>query len=169
MGPLYVALQRNAGARWSNRDFFQHYFFGGGRLILLREIDLLEDVVRWYERNVINDLKSQIAGQGAATGDGRFRYSFGRSYPLEAVHDSLGSATVKGLFNGFRAASADIVRIEGRILFQFYDRFSDVVDVANVIDAFDVDLPGGRPYDIRDQWEADVDAILRIDPRGGRR
>lgn len=67
---LSIELQdvSDEGAQWTSLDFINHYFFGDGVPVALRDVGHLEAVVASYRRLVLDDftrLPSQIAKERA--------------------------------------------------------------------------------------------------------
>lgn len=95
----------SAAERWSDIDFVQHYYFGGGRTVDLREIGHLYEIVQqyaWYDKaeGAFRRLAGQIADKARADKSGALSVTFSNFYDFGDVQFSHGDGTVKGVFNG---------------------------------------------------------------------
>ncbi len=144
-------------------SFFQHYFYGDGQPVKLREIGLLEKVVAKYIRDgAIERLKGQIASKARLNIGNFFDYDFLNTYRLIWVKFSLGRSTIKGIYYGKSELTKEGLFIKGRIDFDFIDRFADPYDIGNWIKE-DSEDPDGTPYDIADKWYGTYEALVHSD------
>ena len=146
----------DSGQVWRDRaagDFVAHYRNGGGRTIRLRDTGHLRRVVAEYWRQVRENLLGQIADAARRTAASNFSYSFENRYPFKHIVFDLGDATVGGVARASRRVEGSKITIFGKCDFYFYDRFSDALDVFNILSGLNLDLPGADPYDIKDNWQ----------------
>ncbi len=93
----------DTGSSWSNLDFINHYFYGGGLGVTVRKIGHLSSVVAEYRREVIDDptrLPNQIALKARTNKNGSFSDTFGNTYNMTSVVFSIGHTAIDGRYNG---------------------------------------------------------------------
>ncbi|MDD9911070.1 MAG: minor capsid protein [Ahrensia sp.] len=152
---------------WDTARFFQHYFFGGGREVQLRETGLLGAVIWEFEMAAIRDkrrLPSQIAQAARNSFDGVLSGSFSQSYNVVLTVFSLGETKISGVYSGSAKSTKGSVQFSGKIDFQMEDHFKDAVDLGNFFDGPDIEFPRGRPFRIYDRWTADFQGVIYEDP-----
>lgn len=137
--------------RWTNSDFVDHYYNGGGRAVTLLEIGHLREIAEQYAygdgtEGAFRRLVDQIADEARASGAGALSYDFGAPYDFGDVAFSHGDGVVRGSFVGRVEGLGAMLRITGETTFEFSDIFEDPLDVG--IEA------GGRPYPITGNWTA---------------
>jgi hypothetical protein len=161
---LSLSNVTDTGAAWTSLDFVAHYVFGGGRAVLLRDTGHLEAVVEEYRRQAEGDLQGQIADAARANAGTSFKYGFGRPYNMRGVVFSLGSTTIGGVFLGRSEDHGSALTIDGRIIFNLADAFTDPVDIRERIEEQGLDsltdyqgnIWPGKPYIIVDEWLSSV-------------
>ncbi len=137
--------------RWTDTDFVNHYYFGGGRSVDLLEIGHLREIAEQYAWNdgvqgAFRRLADQIADAARHTESGVFSYDFQAVYDFGSVEFSHGDGVVRGVFNGPVESRGAILRVGGSTEFKFSERFEDPLGLG--IEA------GGTPYAITGSWSA---------------
>jgi hypothetical protein len=150
----------STGERWSDVDFVQHYYFGGGRDVDLREIGHLHEIVEQYAWNdgaegAFRRLADQIADKARTAKSGQFMHDFEGSYNFGSVEFSHGGGTVAGIFNGTVSRRDAVLEIQGKSDFEFFDEFIDPLSLGIEV--------GGTPYKIRGSWSANFTASVFVD------
>jgi len=121
----------SSGRRWTDLDFVEHFYRGGGRPVTLSEIGQFAEIVQEYAYFSDGDgayhrLKGQIADW--ARNPKELSYRFAHDYSFETVAFSHGRATVDGEFIGSVVSTGDMLKIDGICEFNFYDKFTDPTD-----------------------------------------
>jgi RHS repeat-associated protein len=165
------------GLAWTDRDFINHFYRGGGRDVSLSEMGLLEQVKSHCDAgqgratyNFGRQIDSK-AGNLSKPYDGEFSDSFERSYDFEDVVYSMGSGTVRGDFNGNitstpLSSGGGIYTYEGTASIFYNDTFTDPLSIIqrlygsssspNAPDWLrDLANVGGTPYMIVGMWTKD--------------
>lgn len=169
----------DTGPKWSHFDFINHYFFGNGKTIRVRETGHLLAVNDEYRRIVIDDIKrlpGQIAERARANIGRPFGDTFGRPYNMISIVFSLGNSTIKGTYFGFCEEINGVLQINGSILFHLRDIFEDPTGIRDFLklrnDKFvEVEfgeIPLSNKYDIVDDWGGKFNAIIYQDPKRSR-
>lgn len=129
---IQIADVADTGPKWSSLDFVDHYFFGDGKTITVRETGHLQDVVAAYKKIVIDDIErlpSQISKSARANMNHTFSYTFENEYRFTDVVFSLGHSLVKGAYYGYNQLSNGILTISGEINFHLRDEFKEPLGV----------------------------------------
>ena len=145
----------DAGAPWSTWDFVQHYLFGEGRDVRVRDTGHLRAIVAEYQSIVVADhrrLPSQIASAARQNMGGAFSYDFEAPYRMTGVVFSIGSTVIGGVARGTSFLKHGILTMSGTFAFYLEDAFRDAADLFNVFPGQNLDVPGARPYRIYDTW-----------------
>jgi hypothetical protein len=150
----------SSGDRWGDIDFVQHYYFGGGVSVDLREIGHLYEIVQQYAFNDKEDgafrrLAGQIADKAISAKSGAFTLTVNNFYDFGSVQFSHGDGSVKGVFSGLAEKQGEIIKINGTTDFEFYDEFKDPL-------GYDIEV-GGNPYPIEGSWSADFTAEVFVE------
>jgi len=146
--------------RWTNWDFVQHYYTGGGRGVDLLEIGHLREIAEYYAYQSRTDgafrrLADQIAAIARAQGAGAVQHPYEGTYKFKNVAFSHGDGTVSGAFNGKVTIQGDMFLISGDAYFDFIDVFADPLNIGVE--------PGGTPYPVTGHWTATLQAGILID------
>lgn len=141
--------------RWTDTDFVNHYYFGGGRSVNLLEIGHLREIAEQYAWNdgaqgAFRRLADQIADAARRAESGAFSYDFEAVYDFGSVEFSHGDGVVRGVFTGAVDSRGAILQIRGATGFEFSDRFEDPLGLG--IET------GGTPYAITGSWAATFSA-----------
>ncbi len=127
--------------QWDNLRFLQHAYEGNGETVTLEETGHLANVIQYYfyeiirkGRNSYNRVNAQIIDEARRQMDGDFTYKFENSY--DEFGDYLyvfGSVTIGGRFTGTVHRQNGRMRIEGSVDFYFFDVFTDIVDLREIL------------------------------------
>jgi hypothetical protein len=135
-------------------DFSKHYFFGDGVAIRLRDTGHLRNVVNEYQRQVEKDLLGQIADAAREAAGSSFTYDFYKPYEMQPIVFDLGETTIGGVATGSSwLEKTGALKISGTCEFYLRDKFEDPL-------GFGFDLPGGKIYDIFDDWRGRFSGIV---------
>lgn len=182
---LLISKVNDNPEKWTNTDFVKHYRTGKGMEVSLQKAGLLGDVIEYYSETlgIYNRVNRQIIDKAKTIVEGGFTYSFGRSYAFGNNWDillgngffSLGNSTVKGVFDGDVRREKGYLAINGIIIYNFSDQFTD--PTSKVEDLMEdegisreeaiAQLGGsadeyGIPYDIKDRWQTKFNASVKI-------
>ena len=142
---------------WHSQDFVNHYYFGRGRTVRLRDTGHLERVVNEYWRRRGGAVLGQIASEARKNPGGFFRHTFGRSYSMTNVVFSLGSSTIGGdALGASEWRSNNHLNISGQCNFFLRDEFIDPLDIG-------VESPLSYKYKIVDDWMGLFSGTIHID------
>ena len=156
----------DAGAPWSTWDFVQHYLFGEGRDVRVRDTGHLRAIVAEYQSIVVADhrrLPSQIASAARRNIGGSFSDEFHKPYPMTSVVFSIGSTVIGGVARGRSSMKHGILTMSGTFAFYLEDAFRDAADLFNVFPGQNLDVPRARPYRIHDTWRGRFDGKVYAD------
>jgi len=171
--------------KWTNTNFTKRYLSNVGGSVTLQEVGLLGSVIEHYSKKLgIYDRASrQIIDKAKTIEEGSFTYSFENSYKFGNNWDfirrngffSLGSSTVKGVFDGGVRREKRYLVINGVITYNFSDKFTDPTSkverlmeregitreeaIARLGDLAD---EYGTPYDIIGSWQTKFNATVRL-------
>ncbi len=146
--------------RWTDTDFVQHYYFGGGRSVDLLEIGHLREIAEQYAWNdgaqgAFRRLADQIADAARRTESGALSYDFEGVYDFGSVEFSHGDGVVRGVFSGTVEGRGAMLQIRGTSDFEFSDMFEDPLGLGIEV--------GGTPYAITGGWSAIFTADVFMD------
>lgn len=141
--------------RWTDTDFVNHYYFGGGRSVDLLEIGHLREIAEQYAWNdgaqgAFRRLTDQIADAARRSESGSFSYDFEGVYDFGNVEFSHGDGVVRGVFSGTVESRGVMLQVRGSTEFEFSDIFEDPLGLGIEV--------GGTPYSITGSWSADFTA-----------
>lgn len=129
---------------WSNTDFVNHYFNGGGRGVTLRQIGHSQKIISAFVDLRGEDLKNQIADSSRRARGGSVSYSFENTYDMTGVVFSIGNTTMGGSFSGQSVMQNGIIDLEGSLDLYLDDEFADPLDIGEEVDDY---RPGSILYD----------------------
>lgn len=131
---------------WHNIDFINHYYFGRGRAVRLRDTGHLERVVDEYWQGRGDALFGQIADEARKNPAGAFQREVYNDYPMQNIVFSLGRTTIGCDFQGTSEwQGADHLKISGQGNFYLRDEFNDPLDIGQ-------NSPLSSVYRIVDDW-----------------
>ena len=122
----------DSGRSWRSLDFVNHYFYGNGRTVTVRETGPLADIIAQYHSIVIDNpkrLPGQIADEARKNVNQSFSDTFGKPYQMQGVVFSIGNTIIKGNFNCYCKEISGILEITGKVDFELTDLFRDPVDL----------------------------------------
>jgi len=168
----------SSGRRWTDLDFVEHFYRGGGRYVTLSEIGQFAKIVQEYAYysngdGAYNRLKSQIADWARELKTPI--YHFGDKYSFKNVAYSHGYATVGGDFLGSIVPKGDMIKIDGICSFSFHDVFTDPTSLRQNLtgtSSRSERLPsvleslselGGEAYEVVGYWQAQFHALVLKD------
>jgi len=146
----------DTGPEWSSADFVNHYFYGKGGDVILRQVGHLEKIVSFYMKRAEQNLKGQIADAARKNIGQTFLYDFYSTYDAERTVFSLGKTEIGGIFNGSCVARLGALEVVGSLDFYLDDKFTDPVDLG-------FDLPSSQLYDIFDYWSGSLRGLVLKD------
>ncbi len=129
---------------WSNTDFVNHYFNGGGRGVTLRQIGHSQKIIAAFIDRRGEDLKDQIADAARRARAGSVSDSFVNTYDMEGIVFSIGNTTIGGSFSGQSVTQNGIIDLVGNLDLYLKDEFADPLDVGVEVDDY---RPGSILYD----------------------
>jgi len=142
---------------WHNIDFINHYYFGRGRAVRLRNTGHLERIVDEYWQRRGNALFGQIADEARKNQGGPFRHTFSRSYSMTNIVFSLGSSTIGGDASGVSEWRSDShLNVSGQCNFFLRDEFADPLDLG-------IESPLSSTYKIIDDWMGLFSGTVHVD------
>ena len=156
----------DTGSPWSNLDFINHYFSGGGLGVTVRETGHLSSVVAEYRKIVIDDptrLQKQIALEARTNKNGSFSDTFDGTYNMTSIVFSIGHTVIRGRYNGKSSEKNGVLSISGTINFYLEDKFEDPLDIFDSLPG-SFDLLGSESYRIYDSWQGRFDGQIYTDP-----
>ena len=137
-------------------DFSDHYFNGDGVAVRLRDTGHLRRVVDEYQRQVEFRLLGQIANAAREAAGSSFTYGFYRPYKMKPIVFDLGDTVIGGVATGSsRLEKTGALKISGTCEFYLRDKFENPL-------GFGFDLPGGKIYDIFDDWRGRFSGIVNV-------
>lgn len=152
---LRVSGVSDVGPAWTHRDFINHYYRGGRRIVTVRETGHLSAIVASYVHCRGQALERQIAAEARQNVGRTFSYPFEWSYNMQSIVFSIGDTTIGGTFQGSaRETAPSVLNVAGTIDFYLNDEFADPLDVGIEI---------GFPYPIVDAWEGALDGRIYAD------
>ena len=168
----------SSGRRWTDLDFVEHFYRGGGRPVTLSEIGQFAEIVQEYAYFSDGDgayhrLKGQIADW--ARNPKEPTYPFEGNYSFTNVAYSHGNATVGGNFLGSVVSRGDMLKIDGICSFYFLDVFTDPFSLREKLNGTSsrslhppslldsVSELGGDAYQIVGYWQAQFHALVLKD------
>jgi hypothetical protein len=168
----------STGRRWTDLDFVDHFYHGGGRAVTLADIGQFEEIVQEYAYfsggdGAYHRLKGQIADWARNPRDPI--YPFKGSYSFSKVAFSHGNATVRGEFRGSIVSKGGMLKIDGVCSFNFFDVFTDPISVQERFAGINTGTPqvsdllyalsdlGGYAYQVTGHWQAQFHAFVLKD------
>lgn len=151
----------DTGPEWSSSDFVNHYWFGKGKPVTLREVGHLVKIVTAYIKAVEKKLKGQIADIARNNVGGTFVYTFENTYGMQNEVFSVGRTTIGGIFLGETAVKHGALELSGSFGFYQTDKFTDPTD-------YGPSLLFSQDYDISDVWGGTLQGIILADPSKSR-
>lgn len=127
----------DTGRPWESSDFIEHYFFGNGKTVTVREIGHLRSIVAGFRREAIDDatrLPGQIADAARKQEGQSFRDTFENIYHLRDDQFEIGDTTIKGEFSGTSEERNGFLEISGSCEFHLRDEYRDPLDIASTLD-----------------------------------
>lgn len=153
---------------WSWEDFRYHYYNGDGEAVNLNEMGLRDDITlsqeyldmksRIYDQ-LVEMVRERIANEGLGEGTYDLQNGTNNSYDFTFEIDTfpIGTATIDTFFDGeFTIDENGVISIEGNLNVDFYDYFTDPLDIPNWVDG-EWNPADATPFEISDEW---VDEIL---------
>ncbi|MGC6511155.1 MAG: phage minor head protein [Parvibaculales bacterium] len=135
-------------------DFMNHYLFGNGQTIRLRDTGHLQNIVNEYRRLRETAVLSQIADAARQKAGSSFVYDFYNTYNMKDIVWDLGKVTIGGVAKGSsRLETTGALTLSGRCDFYFYDHYRDIFDYFNILPGDNLDWPLAKPYIIYDKWQ----------------
>lgn len=129
---------------WSNSDFVNHYFNGGGRGVTLTQIGHSQKIISAFIDRRGEALKGQIASAARSARGGSASYRFENAYDMTGIVFSIGDTTIGGSFSGQSVEQNGIIELSGNLDLYLKDEFTDPLDVGVEVDDY---RPGSILYD----------------------
>ena len=164
------------GEAWDTWDLSHYYFYGNGVGLRLENIGLLDSVINFAKNHdtglilragsIFERVESQIFKESRKNGQGSFSGDWDNSYRFHGLVWATGGAIVKGDFKVEVIDKGNFLIIHADINYTFEDRFKDPIDTFNWYEGenTDIELPGGKPFDINGEWSTHLDALITKDP-----
>jgi len=110
---------------WSNSDFVNHYFNGGGRGVTLTQIGHSQKIISAFIDRRGEALKGQIASAARSARGGAASYRFENAYDMTGIVFSIGDTTIGGSFSGQSVEQNGIIELSGNLDLYLKDEFAD--------------------------------------------
>ncbi len=169
--------------KWWGPEFIKHFYTGNGQSVRLSEIGHFFSFLIFYlykisrgRHNTSERIARQIIEVARSRKSGATSYHFENSYSeFGTYHPFFGGGTASGDFSGTIEPDGAYIRINGNIIFNYGDSFTDVLNLreiwsgdsdpigANWGERLISDF-GGTYYEIYEHWTMDFSAYVLLDP-----
>lgn len=159
--------------QWNTLDFIDHFRNGGGRPVTLSETGNLAGLIfqYFYPALVIDRINAQIVDAARRVKSGPVSYDFDGTYQFIDYVFAFGKGVIRGLFSGSVKTENRMMYIEGEIVYEYSDRFTDPLDLREIATGSSALTPeswqltefGGTAYDITDTWTTRFRAEAKLD------
>jgi SPP1 gp7 family putative phage head morphogenesis protein len=120
--------------KWDTTDFAKHLYIGNGLTVNLADCGHLNGIINHYFYNIYREgantydrLNLQIITAARNLEEGNLYYNFDNSYKEFADYFWIfGGGTVEGFFDGDVEKDKNLIRINGKIHFNYIDEFTDI-------------------------------------------
>lgn len=148
--------------QWNTWNFIDHFRNGGGGPVTLSETGNLAGLIfqYFYPALVIDRINAQIIDAARRVKSGPVSYDFDGSYQFINYVIAFGGGVVGGQFTGSVKTENGMMYIEGEIVYQYSDTFTDTADLREIATGSSALTPdswqwtefGGTAYSITATW-----------------
>jgi hypothetical protein len=159
--------------QWNTWNFIDHFRNGGGRPVTLSETGNLAGLIfqYFYPALVIDRINAQIIDAARRVKSGPVSYDFDGTYQFIDYVFAFGKGVIRGLFSGSVRTENGMMYIEGDIVYEYSDRFTDPLDLREIATGSSALTPqswqftelDGTAYDITDTWTTRFRAEAKLD------
>jgi hypothetical protein len=158
--------------RRSTRDFLRHFKNGGGKPLTLSGTGHLSGLIfqYFYPALVIDRINAQIIDAARRVKSGPVSYDFDGSYQFIDYVFAFGKGVITGQLAGTVKTENGMMYIEGEIVYQYSDIFTDTADLREIVTGSSALTPdswqwaefGGTAYAITDTWTTHFKAEAKL-------